>query len=212
MLLFFALALGNTNFNKDDRTVYLDIEYTPKSQTTPKIGRLIIDLHDSVVEITTQNFYDLVTNQSGPKKYLNSKFHRIIPNFMIQGGDFTRGNGTGGDSYKGGKFDDENFDLKHDRVGVLSMANAGPNTNGSQFFITVAETKWLDGNYVVFGHVRKECLEILNEISKVRTKGQDVPFYDVVIKGCGDFKKLPVKDQTNEPNNYYGDNEIKEVL
>lgn len=146
------------------------------------VGRIEIELRDDVVPQTVANFIGLITGEKG-FGYLKSKFHRIIPGFMAQGGDFTRGNGTGGRSIYGPKFNDENFVLKHDGEGVLSMANSGKNTNGSQFFITFKATPHLDGKHVVFGRVAKglDILRMLEEVGSASGR----PKKDVQIINCG---------------------------
>ncbi|MEV6197759.1 peptidylprolyl isomerase [Streptomyces sp. NPDC051920] len=146
------------------------------------LGRIEFKLFDDVVPKTARNFRELATGEHG-YGYEGSPFHRVIPDFMLQGGDFTRQNGTGGKSIYGEKFADENFTLKHTKPGQLSMANAGPNTNGSQFFITTIVTDWLDNKHVVFGEV-VEGMDVVKAIEALGS-GSGTPSKKIVISKSG---------------------------
>jgi len=165
--------LKEVDLSQFNNLVYLDIKHLDNK------GRIIIKLENNIVPKTCENFRELCKS----KKYVESIFHRVIKDFMIQGGDYTRFDGTGGKSIFGHEFNDENFILKHDR-GTISMANSGPNTNGSQFFISTKKNEWLDGIHVVFGSV-VDGMEFIDYISDLPTDEFDKPIGEVIIYDCG---------------------------
>lgn len=170
------------NENGEGRDPYFEIQIGDKN-----VGRIVFELIDDVVPKTCENFRYLCSKGLKPGEqpaYKGSIFHRIIEDFMIQGGDFTNHNGTGGHSIYGNKFEDESFELKHNQPGILSMANAGPNTNGSQFFICTQPAPHLDGKHVAFGIV-KEGYDIVEMLNRTETDGNDKPLQTCKIINCG---------------------------
>ncbi|AFN83461.1 peptidyl-prolyl cis-trans isomerase [Encephalitozoon romaleae SJ-2008] len=169
----------HSNVAEENKNVYFDVYANEE-----RLGRIVMKLFDDVVPRTARNFRELCKR---PERagYKGSIFHRIIPGFMVQGGDYTAHNGTGGESIYGDRFDDENFNLKHSKEGILSMANCGKHTNGSQFFITLEKTPWLDGKHVVFGEVI-EGMSVVHRIAKYGSQnGQVARGYKVEIRDCG---------------------------
>lgn len=164
---------------KGNPRVYFDINIGGRSA-----GRIVMILRSDVVPMTAENFRCLCTHDKG-FGYRGSTFHRVIPQFMCQGGDFTKHNGTGGKSIYGNKFEDENFVLKHTGAGTLSMANSGPNTNGSQFFLTTEKTDWLDGKHVVFGNV-VEGMDVVRKMEAVGSQSGKTS-KKVMIDSCGEL-------------------------
>jgi len=180
------------------KKAYFDVEWTgpsvevdangnvtSKGQSGPQKGRINFELYDDVVPRTAENFRALCESTDPKMGYTGSIFHRVIPNFMLQGGDFTRHNGTGGKSIYGEKFADENFKLKHNKPFLLSMANAGPNTNGSQFFVTTVVTSWLDGKHVVFGGVPDGDVDSYKTVRGIEAIGSNTGKTQATVKVTG---------------------------
>lgn len=192
IILIFVAAFSNAIANSAELSKITHKVFFDVAIDGEPLGRITLGLFGDAVPKTAENFRALCTGEMGnskssskPLHYKDSTFHRIIPKFMIQGGDFTHGNGRGGESIYGTKFDDENFLLTHEGPYYLSMANAGPNTNGSQFFITTVKTPWLDGRHVVFGKVL-EGTSLVDEIEK-QGSNSGTPKKKVTITDSGEL-------------------------
>lgn len=187
--MLMALLAGAATPGAQRGIPYFDVEYSVDGEK--RSGRITLELYWDDAEKTAYNFYQFVsgTEIGGRRyKYEGTTFHRIISNFMMQGGDVVSGDGTGSISVYGGVFPDEGFKAKHDGIGKLSMANRGKNTNGSQFFITFGPQPHLDGRHVVFGEVHRECLPLIADISRVAVDRNDRPVDDVRITRSGVLK------------------------
>ncbi|XP_043794771.1 peptidyl-prolyl cis-trans isomerase A2-like isoform X1 [Apis laboriosa] len=199
ILLAIACLVGLVaTFEKNNLTVvdqvYLDIMIDDHP-----VGRIVIGLFSDIVPKTTKNFLTLATTGIGGKTYKHSTFHRVIKKFMIQGGDIENGDGTGSISIYGKTFDDENFEIGHNAPMYVSMANAGKNTNGCQFFITTIPTPWLDGKHTVFGKVI-EGQDVVFKIEQTKTDADDVPIKPVIIFECG---SIPTPSPFKVDDNIY---------
>jgi len=194
-----STQMGHTEQNGEEESnpyVYFDLAVQDQ-QGAALLGTVIFELFEDITPICAENFRCLCTGEKGEQfGFKESIFHRIIPGFMCQGGDFTNGDGTGGVSIYGETFDDENFQIKHTQAGLLSMANAGPNTNGSQFFITTAKTPWLDGKHTVFGRVVLG-MPVVRQMESAGTE-DGTPQAQIWIAECGQLSQEQIEQVNSE--------------
>merc|ERR1712060_313515 len=184
-------------FKQDNVQVYFDMTIGTEGEEGFESGRVVMEIFNKDAPKTAENFRALCTGEKGAEyHYKGNKFHRIISKFMMQGGDTTAGNGTGGMSVYGEKFEDEGVWFPHTHKGILSMANSGPNTNGSQFFICYRDTPHLDNKHTIFGRVI-HGYDICEKAEQVKTGGSDVPTLPIEIADCGE---LTGDDKLTEDN------------